>query len=694
MSHQVLARKWRPRTFDTLVGQDHVVRALDHALQTGRLHHAYLFTGTRGVGKTTIARILAKAVNCEKGMSPTPCGECGACTEIDVGRFVDYLELDAASNRGVDEMAQLLDNAVYAPTAGRYKVYVIDEVHMLTAHAFNAMLKTLEEPPPHVLFILATTDPQKVPVTVLSRCMQLNLRNMRAPAIAAHLQTVLTAEEVEFEESALPMIGRAAAGSMRDALSLLDQAIAYGAGQVRQDQVRDMLGTIDADHLERVFAALAEQNTAELVAIADEVADQNTGADSLLSELAQAVSEMAVAALEQSAPEQSSLASRWSQAFSAHDLQVFYQILIYARRDLPLAPDVRSGLAMALLRLAAFTVGDVPGATSNGRGGLPVGQAPAAERSAGVPPAPAAMPAEVKSADPAPAAAALSPAAAARAALAGRTETSQRPHAGGVVAADGGQGPASADAPAGRRSSALRAALAASGAKARPAALVAEPAKSPDAADSDTAQTSDAKVAAVEPVRRRESPPDAPQDGGQDERWLDEEVANSPRPALPDVTSAPEIQMAPAAASAQSPMAANVQFAGDPFDWPALAKSLSLGGRLGQFMQQSECISASEHQFSLRVPIAPLADASVVDKARQAVSEYLGREITLDVTVGVIEGDTAVGRDHADQQVRLAQARETIEADPFVRTLLDEFDGQIVPDSIRALDSEPTQQLR
>ena len=264
MSHQVLARKWRPRSFDALVGQDHVVRALDHALKTGRIHHAYLFTGTRGVGKTTIARILAKAVNCETGMTATPCGQCGACTEIDQGRFVDYLELDAASNRGVDEMAQLLDNAVYAPTAGRYKVYMIDEVHMLTAHAFNAMLKTLEEPPPHVLFILATTDPQKVPVTVLSRCMQFNLRNMRGEAIAAHLAEVLQAEQINFESGALDLIGKAAAGSMRDALSLLDQAIAYGGGEVLQDQIRDMLGTVDAGHLNRVFEALAAADPAAL----------------------------------------------------------------------------------------------------------------------------------------------------------------------------------------------------------------------------------------------------------------------------------------------------------------------------------------------------------------------------------------------------------------------------------------------
>jgi DNA polymerase-3 subunit gamma/tau len=243
MTHQVLARKWRPRDFASLVGQDHVVRALTHALDTQRLHHAYLFTGTRGVGKTTIARILAKALNCETGITASPCGRCGACMEIDAGRFVDYVEMDAASNRRVDEMTQVLENAVYAPTAGRWKVYVIDEVHMLSTHAFNAMLKTLEEPPGHVVFILATTDPQKVPVTVLSRCLQFNLRNMAPTAVAGHLARVLEAEAIEFEPAALAHLGRAASGSMRDALSLLDQAIAAEGGpRHRRQRARDARG--------------------------------------------------------------------------------------------------------------------------------------------------------------------------------------------------------------------------------------------------------------------------------------------------------------------------------------------------------------------------------------------------------------------------------------------------------------------
>ncbi|MGH1360207.1 MAG: DNA polymerase III subunit gamma/tau [Burkholderiaceae bacterium] len=658
MSHQVLARKWRPRTFDALVGQDHVVRALDHALKSGRLHHAYLFTGTRGVGKTTIARILAKAVNCETGMTPSPCGACPACTEIDQGRFVDYLELDAASNRGVDEMAQLLDNAVYAPSAGRFKVYVIDEVHMLTAHAFNAMLKTLEEPPPHVLFILATTDPQKVPVTVLSRCMQFNLRNMRAEAIAEYLEKVLQAEAIAFEPPALPALGKAAAGSMRDALSLLDQAIAFGAGQVQQAQVAEMLGTIDADHVHRVFGALADGDQAALVAIADEVADQNIGADSLLAELSQAVADLAVAQDLSAATDPGrleSFASRWAGVFSAHDLQVFYQILIYARRDLPLAPDVRCGLTMALLRLAAFQFDDAPAASQEPAGGAgarsasPVAGRPAmTERPAS---SHSAAPAQVKTSPPAGGADArpLSGAAAARAALAGKTAGTPR------AAAEAGTVPAAAPSRSGsdpRRSSALRAALSISAAT--PPEQPARPAPA-------AAQTPGLAAQAAA-------------DSGADERWEDE--ANS-LAGSDSVPGGPATIASPARAS----------FADFDGNWPGLAQEMGLPGRLGQFMQQSELTGRERQAITLLVPIQPLAEPSVIKRAEQALSEWFGQAITLTVNVGTVAGDTAARRDGQMRAEQLEQARETIESDPFIKTLLADFDGQIVPDSIRVIDN-------
>ena len=357
MSYQVLARKWRPKSFATLVGQEHVVRALTHALDQQRLHHAYLFTGTRGVGKTTIARILAKALNCEAGVSSTPCGICSSCLEIDSGRFVDLIEVDAATNTRVDEMRQLLDNASYAPTRGRYKVYVIDEVHMLSNSAFNAMLKTLEEPPEHIKFILATTDPQKIPVTVLSRCLQFNLKQMPMPQIIGHLATVLADEGIEAEAAALNQLAKAAAGSMRDALSLLDQAIAHGAGQVRTSEVRDMLGTVGDDYLYQLLDALAARDIDSLLDLVETMEARSLSFDSALQELATLLHRIALAQFAPQAiadvQERQRLAP-YAAALDPEYLQLAYQIAIQGRDDLALAPDERAGFSMTLLRLHAF----------------------------------------------------------------------------------------------------------------------------------------------------------------------------------------------------------------------------------------------------------------------------------------------------------------------------------------------------
>ena len=358
MAYQVLARKWRPKTFADLVGQEHVVKALRNALEKGRLHHAYLLTGTRGVGKTTIARILAKSLNCEHPKEGEPCGQGQSCRDIDTGRFVDLLEIDAASNTGIDNIREVLENAQYAPTAGKYKVYIIDEVHMLSKSAFNAMLKTLEEPPEHVKFILATTDPHKVPVTVLSRCLQFVLRNMTAQQVADHLAHVLDSEQIPYEPPALALLGRAAAGSMRDALSLLDQAIAMGSGKVAEQDVRQMIGAVDKRYLYELLQSIAGQNGASLMNQAREMAERAVGFDNALSELALLLQRIALlqtvpAAVPADDPEYPALKHLAAQ-LGGEQIQLYYQCAIHGKQDLGLAPDEYAGFVMTLLRMLAF----------------------------------------------------------------------------------------------------------------------------------------------------------------------------------------------------------------------------------------------------------------------------------------------------------------------------------------------------
>jgi len=363
MSYQVLARKYRPKNFDSLVGQEHVVRALTHALEQKRLHHAYLFTGTRGVGKTTLSRILAKSLNCQGtdgsgDITAHPCGVCDVCVAIDAGRFVDYIEMDAASNRGVDEMAQLLEQAVYAPSNARFKVYMIDEVHMLTSHAFNAMLKTLEEPPKHIKFILATTDPQKIPVTVLSRCLQFNLKQMPPGHIVGHLENILGQEGIPFDPPALRLLAQGAQGSMRDALSLTDQAISYAGGKVTLDAVQGMLGALDHSYLVRVLDALAAQDGASLLAVADEMAARSLSWSAALQDLGTLLNRIAIAqtvpsAIPDDLPERDDIL-RLAENFSPEDVQLCYQIVVHGRHELGLAPDEYAGFTMTLLRMLAF----------------------------------------------------------------------------------------------------------------------------------------------------------------------------------------------------------------------------------------------------------------------------------------------------------------------------------------------------
>lgn len=355
MSYQVLARKWRPKTFAEMVGQGHVLQVLSNMLDHDRLHHAYLFTGTRGVGKTTLARILAKCLNCESGVSATPCGQCSACNSIDEGRFIDLIEVDAASRAKVDETRELMENVPYAPSSGRYKVYIIDEVHMFSSHSFNALLKTLEEPPPHVQFLLATTEPKKIPVTILSRCLQFGLKHLSVEQIEGQLDNILQHENIESDPASRQLIAKSADGSMRDALSLLDQAIAYGGGSLHADQIREMLGTVNSVDLYKLLEALIAARPQDLFQYTDQMAAHNPNYDLVLVELLSILQKIAIfQALDGEVATQDPMIKELAQQISKEDLQLYYQIGIAGRRDFALAPDLHSGFQMILIRMLAF----------------------------------------------------------------------------------------------------------------------------------------------------------------------------------------------------------------------------------------------------------------------------------------------------------------------------------------------------
>ena len=647
MSYQVLARKWRPKSFATLIGQEHVVRALSHALATGRLHHAWLFTGTRGVGKTTISRILAKALNCETGVTAEPCNQCAACQAIDADRFPDYVEMDAASNRGVEDMAALLDKAVYAPVQGRYKVYMIDEVHMLTGHAFNAMLKTLEEPPAHVKFILATTDPQKIPVTVLSRCLQFNLKQMPPGHIVDHLFRILEAEGIPFEVPALRHLAKAASGSMRDGLSLLDQAIAHGSGKVAEEQVTHMLGTVGDDHLHAVLDALAAGDVAALLAIADRMEARSLSFDAALQALASllhrvALVQFAPAAIADEA-ERQRLAPH-AQAFDAEFLQLAYQIAIHGRDELPLAPDDYAGFTMTLLRLHAFrpeqpaALGS-PGANGSG-GGL----------ARGMPSRPLAQ----ASSQPAPVSA-TAPASQIR------TEQAQRP----AVPARPATGSPAAAEPVMTKPSAP---------ESRP-----EPANSippwedlpPEALLGQSAGDSGAlammeSVPAVATVSAPVSPPPTLQ------------------PQAPPVLAAATADAVPADGTADD--AAGAFAAGD---WHAIIRKMGLGGMVREFAQHCEWVGFSDGVLDLRLSETHRhllgMNPALVERLQDALIALYQRPLKLRAAIGAIAGETPAQRDEAERQARHIEAVAALERDPFVRELIERFDATLVEASVKPL---------
>lgn len=579
MSYQVLARKYRPKSFDTLIGQEHVVRALSNALEQQRLHHAYLLTGTRGVGKTTIARILAKSLNCETGITAHPCGVCSACTEIDKGRFIDLIEVDAASNTQVDNMRELLENAQYAPTAGRFKVYIIDEVHMLSKSSFNAMLKTLEEPPAHVKFILATTDPQKMPVTVLSRCLQFNLRQMASASIVEHAQAILKTENIPFELPALHLIAKAAAGSMRDALSLLDQAIAYGSQTVQEKEVRAMLGAIDQGYLFDLLNALIANDGESLMAQAQRMSERSIAFEGALNDLAALLQQIAMAqvvpnSLALDTPERPALLELASK-ISPEKVQLYYQIALLGRRDLGLAPDDFAGFTMALLRMLAFSQTEQV-ATTN-----PTNT-----------PAPATKPEVTR--------------------------------------------------PAVSATAALREAISA-----------------PEPTPAQAAPTLVQATPIQEVVVQIEAVPQPIENTAPAESFI------------PEVTQPIEASR-------------SIKFNGN---WRALIEELKLG-LARTLATHCELESFDENSISLTVPEAQkhLLEATYQDKLSGAINDHFGRKLKLNLKVGG-SGNTPAQQIFEEKAAIQSEAVAAIQQDDFVQALVKDFGAQIIPSSIKPINS-------
>lgn len=633
------------------------MRALTHALSQQRLHHAYLFTGTRGVGKTTLSRILAKSLNCEGpdgqgGITATPCGVCRACTEIDAGRFVDYVEMDAASNRGVDEMAQLLEQANYQPAAARFKVYMIDEVHMLTNHAFNAMLKTLEEPPPYVKFILATTDPQKIPATVLSRCLQFNLKQMPQPQIVGHLQNILGQEQIGFEEAAIKLLAKAAQGSMRDALSLTDQAIAYSAGQVSEEAVRGMLGALDQTYLFRLLDALAAQDGATLMAIANELAARSVSFAGVLQDMAALLQQIALVqlvpgALDESLPEASEV-QRLAQLLGAELVQLLYQIAIHGRQDLNLAPDEFAGFSMTLLRMLAFRPDDVkPQPGQDGPAKATSNQAPRQAAAPATQTAPARPAASQTTHAPSAQSSAARPMSPARAAL-------EALQAGGQTGGSRGMSTPSNSAayPSNRQSSAalaMREPMAAeqAGMAQRPTAEVI-PFVAPPVSPLVAAVVTPSAAAGIAHGNTQETTPAKTKSGTPES--LPEPVANL------------------------------------AIDWPQLAIDMAEAGLVKALVRelayQSECIATADDVWTLKVAAKPLTERGNPEKLEQAIASHYGRPIRLQVELGRAH-HTAALRVATVQAEALANAQAVAMADPMIQMLMTQFDGKIVEGSIK-----------
>ncbi|MGI1108257.1 DNA polymerase III subunit gamma/tau [Pseudomonas aeruginosa] len=678
MSYQVLARKWRPRSFREMVGQTHVLKALINALDNQRLHHAYLFTGTRGVGKTTIARILAKCLNCETGVSSTPCGECSVCREIDEGRFVDLIEVDAASRTKVEDTRELLDNVQYSPTRGRYKVYLIDEVHMLSSHSFNALLKTLEEPPPHVKFLLATTDPQKLPVTILSRCLQFSLKNMPPERVVEHLTHVLGAENVPFEDDALWLLGRAADGSMRDAMSLTDQAIAFGEGKVLAADVRAMLGTLDHGQVYGVLQALLEGDARALLEAVRHLAEQGPDWGGVLAEILNVLHRVAIA---QALPEaidngqgDRERVLALAQALPAEDVQFYYQMGLIGRRDLPLAPDPRSGFEMVLLRMLAFRPADADGAPRTPLKDLGISKA--TTDPANSPVAGAASPAPVAAVAPAPVVAAPGEAPAAPPAAPSAPPAAVEARVAEAVVEEPAAAAEVVDLPWEEPAPSL--------------AAEPEPEPEPLAVEAPSAPPAVAVEAVVETVLEAlpAALPVAPdeQDEQDDEPPPADDYYEVDMDTLAYLDAAPE----PDVVVVEEPLPAAKPATGLAAEWLELFPRLGLGGLTASIAANCTLVAADGDHWHLHLDPgqSALFNATQQRRLNDALNQHLGRTLKLEVTLQKPEQETpaqAAARRRAERQ-RAAEA--SIDADPLVRQLREQFAAVVRDGTIEPLEAK------
>ncbi|QXZ12394.1 DNA polymerase III subunit gamma/tau [Pseudomonas sp. AO-1] len=691
MSYQVLARKWRPRSFREMVGQTHVLKALINALDSQRLHHAYLFTGTRGVGKTTIARIIAKCLNCETGITSSPCGECSVCREIDEGRFVDLIEIDAASRTKVEDTRELLDNVQYAPSRGRFKVYLIDEVHMLSSHSFNALLKTLEEPPPYVKFILATTDPQKLPATILSRCLQFSLKNMTPERVVEHLTHVLGAENVPFEDDALWLLGRAADGSMRDAMSLTDQAIAFGEGKVLAADVRAMLGTLDHGQVFDVLHALIEGDAKALLEAVRHLAEQGPDWNGVLSEILNVLHRVAIA---QALPEgvdnghgDRDRVLALAQALPAEDVQFYYQMGLIGRRDLPLAPDPRGGFEMVLLRMLAFRPADtadaprqplkpvgISQATVDSANSVAAAPKPAPVVAAAVAPTPAAVAAPVPEA---------APVVTAAPAPAPEAEPEPEPVAEAVVDLPWNDPVEPEPEPAPVQQPAVEPVLetASEQPELPPMPLPTPDSVVPDAPEWAAAPIPEPSVADVDAATPGMDLDDEPP---LDEDYIEPDM-DSAYSYLDDLASehtaepAPEPEPEPAAAPAT----------GLALQWLELFPQLPISGMTGSIAANCTLIAVDGDHWLMHLDPAhsALFNATQQRRLNDALNQFHGRTLSLTIELIKPEQETpaqAASRRRANRQ---REAEESIHGDPFIQQMVQQFGAVVRHDTIEPVDA-------